>query len=197
MGTKGQTVGYVRVSSAEQNPARQYEAIGEVDRVFEDRMSGSKAATRNELQRMVEYVREGDTVRVASMDRLARSLPDLLDLVRTLTEKGAVVEFVDKGLRFEAGSADPWATFQMHVLGAVAEFERSLIRERQREGIALAKERGVYQGRKPALTRAQVEEARARDLAGEPRATIARDLGVGRSTLYRALGNEGTYRQAA
>ncbi|GAB3865447.1 recombinase family protein [Nocardioides maradonensis] len=190
-------VGYVRVSSVGQNPERQYEAIGEADRVFEDRVSGRSREERAELRRMIEYVRDGDHLRVASMDRLARSLPDLLDLVRELTGNGVEVEFVKEALTFRPGAADAYANFQMHVLGAVAELERTLIAERRAEGIALAKAKGKYRGRKPALTPEKIEAARRRIEAGEPTAQVARDLGVGRSSLYRALNGEGTYADPA
>ena len=189
----GQVVGYVRVSSADQNPARQYEALGEVSKTFEDRLSGSSRAPRAELARMVEYVREGDLVRVASFDRLARSLVDLLAIVAEVNAKGASVEFVKEALTFAPGSTDPYARFQMHLLGAVAELERSLIRERQREGIALARQRGAYRGRKPALSADQIEGARGLLDQGVPLAKVARGLAVSRSSLYRALGGQGTY----
>lgn len=194
--SKGQVVGYVRVSSADQNPARQYEALGTVDRVFEDRLSG-KDTKRPALTDCLAYVRDGDRLKVASMDRLARSLGDLLELVESLTGKGVEVEFLKEGLTFRPGASDAYAEFQLGVLGSVAQFERSIIRARQAEGIALAKARGQYRGRKPALTKAKIEEARQRIMAGEPKATIARDLGVGRSSLYRALAGQGTYARAA
>lgn len=183
----GQVVGYVRVSSFDQNPERQYDSLGNVERVFEDRVSGKSRAERVELARMIEYVRDGDTVRVASMDRLARSLRDLQTIVGELVAKGVTVEFVDKRLTFAPGATDAFATFQLQLLGAVAELERSLIRERQAEGIALAKERGVYKGRAPKLSAEQVADARQRVADGVPKAKVARDLDVSRQTLYAAL----------
>lgn len=184
----GALVGYVRVSSVEQNPARQYEALGECDRVFEDRVSG-KDTNRPALAEMLRYVREGDTVRVASMDRLARNLDDLRRVVAEMTGEGVRVEFVKEALTF-SGDDEPMSRLLLSLLGAVAEYERSLIRERQREGIAAAKARGEYAGRggRPkALTPAQVAEVRARAQTGEHKARIARDLGVSRSSVYRAL----------
>jgi DNA invertase Pin-like site-specific DNA recombinase len=194
---RGQTVGYVRVSTVEQNPARQYEALGGCDEFFEDRISG-KSADRPKLAEMVKYVRKGDTVRVASMDRLARNLLDLRRLVEELTAKGARVEFVKEGQVF-TGEDSPMANLLLSLLGAVAEFERSLIHERQAEGIAAAKARGEYAGRggRPkVLTPEQIEEAKRRVEAGEHKAAVARAFGVGRSSLYRALCGEGVYAEA-
>lgn len=181
----GQTVAYVRVSSAEQNLDRQREALAGADRVFEDRVSG-KSTDRPQLSEMLKYVRQGDTVRVASMDRLARNLDDLRRLVRDLTAKGVRVEFDKEGLTF-TGEDTPMATLLLSVMGAFAEFERSLIRERQAEGIAIARAKGVYKGRAKALTAQQVAEARERVSGGVPKAVVARDLGVSRQTLYSAL----------
>lgn len=182
----GQQVGYIRCSSTDQNEARQVEALAGADRVFMDKMSG-KDAERPALTEMLAYVREGDTVRVASLDRLARNLDDLRRLVEMLTTKGVRVEFIKEGLTF-TGEDGAMSKLLLSVLGAFAEFERSLIRERQAEGIALAKARGVYKGRKPVLTVEQVEQARASIAAGVPKAKVARDLSVSRQTLYTALG---------
>lgn len=182
----GQVVGYIRVSSVGQNSDRQHEALAGVERIFEDKVSG-RDTDRPALAEMLQYVRSGDIVRIASMDRLARSLRDLLALVERLTAKGVTVEFVDKRLVFN-GDEDAFSRFQLQVLGAVAEFERSLIRERQAEGIAIAKTKGVYKGRARALTPEQVAEARQRVSDGVPKAQVARDLGVSRQTLYTALG---------
>lgn len=181
----GQTVGYVRVSSVAQNEARQVEALSGCERLFTDKVSG-KNTDRPALTELVGYVREGDTVRVASLDRLARNLDDLRRLVTDLTAKGVRVEFVKEGLTF-TGEDNAMSKLLLSVMGAFAEFERSLIRERQAEGIAVAKANGVYKGRKPALTVQQVSEARERVSAGIPKAKVARDLGVSRQTLYSAL----------
>ena len=120
------------------------------------------------------------------MDRLARNLDDLRRLVRALTERGIRVEFVKEGLTF-TGEDAPMATLLLSVMGAFAEFERALIRERQREGVALAKQRGVYRGRKKALSEEAVAELRRRVAAGEKKAQVARDLGISRETLYQYL----------
>jgi len=135
----GQRIGYVRVSSLDQNPDRQLEQIP-VDRTFTDKASGKDVA-RPQLDALLRFAREGDTVVVHSMDRLARNLDDLRQIVRSLTGRGIRVEFVKEGLTF-TGEDAPMATLLLSVMGAFAEFERALIRERQREGIALAKRRG-------------------------------------------------------
>lgn len=181
----GQTVGYVRVSSTDQNEARQVEALSGAERLFTDKVSG-KNTERPALSELLAYVRDGDTVRVASLDRLARNLDDLRRLVTDLTAKGVRVEFIKEGLTF-TGDDNAMARLLLSVMGAFAEFERSLIRERQAEGIALAKANGVYKGRKPALSAEQVEQARQRVSEGIPKAVVARDLDVSRQTLYTAL----------
>jgi DNA invertase Pin-like site-specific DNA recombinase len=142
----GQRIGYVRVSTLDQNEKRQLE--GQVlDRVFTDKASGRDTG-RPQLTEL-RFARDGDTVVVHSMDRLARNLDDLRALVQGLTRKGVRVEFVKESLVF-TGEDSPMANLMLSVMGAFAEFERSLIRERQREGIALAKERGASRdGKRP------------------------------------------------
>jgi len=130
---------------------------------------------------------------VASMDRLARSVVDLAQLVTELTGRGVRVEFVTERLAFDPGGEDPFATFQLHLLGAVAQLERSLIRERQHEGIAIGRANGVYRGRARKLTDDQVTEATRLAAAGVPKAKIARDLGCSRRVLYDALAARGAY----
>lgn len=156
-----------------------------VERTFIDKASGKDAA-RPKLEELIAFVREGDTVLVHSMDRLARNLDDLRRLVRILTGKGVRVEFVKENLAF-TGEDSPMATLLLSVMGAFAEFERALILERQREGIAAAKTRGVYTGRKPALTEQQADELRERAAAGERKADLAREFGVSRETVYSYL----------
>lgn len=177
-------VGYVRVSTVEQNTVRQLDGVA-VDRVFTDAASG-KDARRPQLEELLAFVRDGDTVVVHSMDRLARNLDDLRRLVRALTGKGVRVEFTKEGLTF-TGEDSPMATLLLSVMGAFAEFERALILERQREGIAAARQRGAYTGRKPALSPAQGEQLRARAAAGEPKAQLAREFGISRETVYAYL----------
>lgn len=180
----GQRVGYIRVSSLDQAIDRQLEGIA-VDRRFTDRASGKDVA-RPQLAALLDFVRDGDTVVAHSMDRLARNLDDLRALVRTLTAKGVRVEFVKEQLTF-TGEDSPMANLLLSVMGAFAEFERALIRERQREGITLAKARGAYRGRKHSLTPTQAEQLRARVAAGENKAALARELGISRQTVYQYL----------
>ncbi|MDV6300918.1 recombinase family protein [Dietzia maris] len=184
---RGQRVAYVRVSATDQNEARQLEAVGECDQVYIEKQSARSRADRVKLEECIRYLRDGDELVVASMDRLARSLVDLKQIVGEITAKGASVEFVHERATYAAGAQDPRADLMLSLLGAFAEFERAIIRERQAEGIAIAKAKGKYKGRKRVLTDEQIDKARARVEAGEGPSAIARDLGVGRSTLYRAL----------
>ena len=181
---QGHRIGYVRVSSFDQNPERQLEHV-QVDKVFTDKASG-KDTRRPQLDALLAFMREGDTVVVHSMDRLARNLDDLRRLVQKLTQRGVRIEFVKESLAF-TGEDSPMANLMLSVMGAFAEFERSLIRERQREGIALARQRGAYRGRKKSLNDEQIAELKRRVSAGEPKALIARDFGISRETLYQYL----------
>lgn len=185
---QGHRIGYVRVSTFDQNPERQLEHI-QVDKVFTDKASG-KDTQRPALDALLTFVREGDTVVVHSMDRLARNLDDLRRLVQKLTQRGVRIEFLKENLTF-TGEDSPMANLMLSVMGAFAEFERALIHERQREGIALAKQRGAYRGRKKALSPEQVAALRQRVAAGEQRAKLAREFGISRETLYQYLRTDG------
>lgn len=178
----GQTIGYVRVSTAEQNTARQLDGL-QLDRVFTDHASG-KDTNRPELRACLEYLRDGDTLVVHSMDRLARSLVDLRRTVDELTGRGVTLRFIKENLTFTADETDPCGVLMLSVMGAVAEFERSLLLERQREGIAVAKRAGKYKGRKPSLTPEQAAEVAARLDAKESAAALAREFDVSRATVY-------------
>lgn len=180
----GKRVGYIRVSSQDQNTDRQLDGVA-LDMTFTEKASG-KDTKRPELDKMLAYVREGDTVVVHSLDRLGRNLMDLRRLVQGLTDGGVVVKFVKEDMTF-TGEGSPMSTLLLSVMGAFAEFERSLILERQREGIALAKMKGVYKGRKKALTEAQIVSLRLRAAAGERKAALARELSISRETLYQYL----------
>jgi len=192
-GHKGQVVGYVRVSAADQNEARQLEALGTVDRLFREKVSGKNTNDRAQLQEMLIYVRDGDTVRVKSPDRLARSTRDLLALVERLKVKGVVLEFIDNPA---LNTDTPQGEFMLTVLAAIAQLERKTIRERQAEGIAIAKKNGVYD-RVPKLSCEQIQLARGRIAQGVPKAKVALDLGVSRQTLYAALNGSGKYGQVS
>lgn len=180
----GQNVGYIRVSSNSQNTDRQLETF-KLDRVFEDKASG-KNTERPELTACLNHLREGDTLHVHSMDRLARNLDDLRGIVRDLTARGVVVRFHKEGLTF-TGEDSPMANLLLSMLGAVAEFERSLIKERQMEGIAIAKTKGIYKGRKPSLTPDRVAELKRKVEEGAKIAHVAREFGVSRETVYQYL----------
>ena len=185
----GQKVSYLRVSSKDQSIARQRAALAHlgIRKEFIDEISARSRADRPGLAACLEYLRDGDELHVASIDRLARSLIDLKQLITEITDEGVTVVFHKEGLRFAADTDDPTANLMLGVLGSFAEFERSIIRERQAEGIALAKKAGKYTGRPKALSDEQVAEARRRVQAGESKVSLAQDLGIGRSTLYRAL----------
>lgn len=180
----GQRVGYRRVSSIGQNSARQLEGIL-IDRLFEDKASGKDIA-RPQLQAALDFCRQGDSLWIHSMDRLARNLTDLRFLVKQLTNRGVAVNFIKESLTF-TGDDSPMANLLLSLLGAVAEFERSLILERQREGIAIAKEKGTYKGRKPSLNAAKAAEICRRAASGENKAALAREYKVSRETLYQYL----------
>ena len=180
----GQRIGYIRVSSFDQNPERQLEGI-QVDRTFTDKASG-KDVHREQLEALMTFVREGDIVVVHSMDRLARNLEDLRRIVQSLTGIGVRIEFIKENLLF-TDEDSPMANLMLSVMGAFAEFERALIRERQREGIALAKQRGAYRGRKRALSDADIATLKSRVATGEKKAQLARELGISRETLYQYL----------
>lgn len=184
---QGHKIGYRRVSTVDQNTARQLEGV-QVDKVFEDHCSG-KDTNRPQLALCLDFLREGDTLIAHSMDRLARDLRDLLKLVKDLTKRGIVVEFVKEHLSF-TGDDTPMSNMLLAIMGAVAEFERAMIRERADEGIAIAKAAGKYKGRKPKLNPSQADELRHRvesRAAGESVRSIAREYGFTPQTLYSYL----------
>ena len=184
-------VGYVRVSSLDQNPERQLEELKglQVEKIFVDKQSG-KDTERPELQKMLAFVREGDVLIVHSLDRLARNLADLLTMVQNLTDRGVSVRFINERLDFDAcKELSPMAKLMLSMVGAFAEFERSMIKRRQAEGIALAKARGVYKGRQRSVTDAQIEEIRSMMEMGVPLSAAARKVGISRTTAYKYLKN--------
>jgi DNA invertase Pin-like site-specific DNA recombinase len=166
----------------DQHTERQLDGL-ELDETFVEKASG-KDTHRPQLKAALKHLRKGDVLVVHSMDRLARSLPDLRAIVTALTSRGVVVEFIKENLTFTGGDS-PMATLLLNVMGAFGEFERALLLERQREGIAIAKRAGRYKGRKPSLTPARAEELRKRVQAGEKRAALAREFGISRETLYQ------------
>ncbi len=178
----GQHVGYIRVSSIDQNTIRQLDGIS-LNKTFTEKLSG-KDTQRPILQECLSYIRQGDTLHVHSIDRLARNAKDLLNLVEQILAKGATVSFNKNNLVFSPDTKDHMAKLQLTMLAAFAEFERELIRERQLEGIAIAKANGKYKGKRK-ITNEVLEEAKARTDKGEPLSRVAKDLNISRETLYK------------
>ena len=180
----GQKIGYIRISTMDQNSERQLEGVV-VDRIFFDKASG-KDTKRPQLEELINFSRAGDIVFVHSMDRLARNLDNLRHIVQILTHKGVQINFIKEHLIF-TGEDSPMANLMLSVMGAFAEFERSLIKERQLEGIALAKKRGVYKGRKRTLSDLEVSELKQRIETKETKTQIAHHFRISRETLYQYL----------
>ena len=181
----GAQIGYIRVSTLDQNTERQLEGY-QLDKVFEDKASG-KDTKRPQLEACLGYLRESDTLVVHSIDRLARNLEDLQRLVRELTYQGVTVIFVKESLTFQAGENNPMQTLMFQMLGAFAQFERALIRERQREGITLAKKEGRRLGRAKILSPEQEKEIRGKAQQDISKIALAKEYGISRQTVYRML----------
>ena len=173
-------IGYRRVSSEGQNLDRQDLVC---DKLFEEKVSGAKR-DREALSAMIEFAREGDEVIIWSIDRLARDLRDLQDIIQRLNDKGVCVSLLKEKLVFSGGADDAFARLQLQMMGAFAEFERNIIHQRQAEGIARAKARGVYRGRKKTVDENRIRLMR---LEGYGISEIARSVGVSRMTVYRSL----------
>ena len=174
-------IGYRRVSSEGQNLDRQDLVC---DKLFEEKVSGAKR-DREVLTAMIEFAREGDEVIVWSIDRLARDLRDLQDIIQRLNDKRVSVSFLKEKLTFSGEADDAFAKLQLQMMGAFAEFERNIIRQRQAEGIARAKVRGVYKGRKKTIDDNRIRKMKAE---GHSVTEIAELVGVSRMTVYRSLG---------
>jgi DNA invertase Pin-like site-specific DNA recombinase len=179
-------IAYSRVSTLLQNTNRQSFDGYKVDKVFEDKASG-KDTDRPQLKACLEYLREGDTFLVHSIDRLARSLVDLNNIIQELTSKGITVKFITEGLEFKKDCNNHVNELMLNILGSIAQFERNLILERQREGIARAKADGKYKGRSKSLTDEQVIEIKKDIELGIPKSKIAKKYGIGRTSLYNYL----------
>ena len=173
-------IGYTRVSTTEQNTDRQ--ELGDISRLFEDKASGGNAE-RPALQELLAYIREGDEVVVFSIDRLARNLRDLEDIIKDVNRKGVSVTFLTERLTF-SGADDAMSTLMLQMMGAFAQFERSMIRKRQAEGIAVAKaaKDGRYKGRKQSIDRAVITNMLD---AGSSVTAVARSLNISRQSVYR------------
>lgn len=181
----GQNIAYIRVSSLDQNTARQLEGI-EFDQVFEDHCSG-KDTSRPALQECLKYLRKGDTLHVHSIDRLARNMNDLLRIVEDLKSRGVQVRFHKENITFDGAALSPMTELMFTMLGAFAQFERSIIKERQREGIAVAKSKGVYTGRKRKLSPDCEQEILDRISRGEKVSKIAVQYKMTRATVYNII----------
>lgn len=179
---KGQRIGYIRVSTHEQNPDRQLEGI-EIDKKFIDYASG-KDLNRKEFDRMMSYIREGDHVIVHSVDRIARSLVNLRQIVTLLNEKGISIEFKKENLYFIPGKNDPHAVLMLSLMGSFAECELSIMKDRQREGIAIAREKGKYLKRKKKVSNEQMQEIAKELQSGKLQKEILEKYSIGRTTLY-------------
>lgn len=181
-------IAYKRVSSLEQNLDRQLDGL-EFDKIFVEKVSG-KSTDRKELQNLLEWVREGDEVFVHSIDRLARNLQDLQNIIDQVNSKGASISFLKESLVFKGGDSDPMQKLMLQMMGAFAEFERSVIRERQKEGIAKAKQRGVYKGKPQKFNWNQkialYEDFQNLDLFSSSNKTeLAEKYKISRATMYK------------
>ncbi len=179
-----QLIGYVRVSSQGQNTARQLQGI-KLDMEFIDKVTGGNL-DREKLQECVLYARKGDTVVVDSIDRLARNLRDLQEILETLTKKGVIVRFLKENLTF-TGNDDAMSTLMLQMMGAFAEFERTMIRSRQREGIDAAKKSGKHLGRPKTVDDKFIKIVKDKRATLQSIRSIAKDMSVSRATIYKAL----------
>ena len=178
-------VGYIRVSTLTQNTVRQLDGV-KVDKTFTEHSSG-KTVERPVLRECISFVREGDTLIVHSMDRLARNLIDLRNIVETLNLKGVVVQFIKENLTFDGKNKNPMSNLMLSLMGAFAEFERELILERQKEGIELAKQRNVYSGRPKKLSETEEEQILEQLEYNKDMEEIGKRFGVSRVTVWRIM----------
>ena len=176
------TVGYARVSTIDQDLTVQQEALNSAgcEKVFSEKVSGASTIGREELQRILDYVRGGDELVITRIDRLARSVKDLQDIVGFLKEKGVSLRATEQPIDTTTAAGKCF----LDMLGVFAEFETNLRKERQMEGIAKAKDRGVYKGRKPSI---DVDNVRSLKEQGLGATAIAKELGIGRASVYRVL----------
>ncbi len=183
---KGMRIGYIRVSAEDQNPDRQLTNTP-LDKKFIEYASG-KDTNRPQFQTMLEFIREGDILIVHSLDRLARNLSDLRQIVQILVKKGVHIQFMTENLIF-TGDDSPMSMLLLSMMGAFAEFERAILRERQKEGIEIAKKKGKYigGGKKKSLTPLQVEELKARAARGETKKNIAKAFNLKPRSVYNYL----------
>ncbi|MEN6512230.1 MAG: recombinase family protein [Chloroherpetonaceae bacterium] len=181
----GKRVGYIRVSTIDQNPDRQLEGIT-LDKKFIDYASGSSMKRPN-LEAMLEYIREDDIVIVHSMDRLARNVKDLRNIIDDLVERKIKIQFLKENLTFSSEQS-PMANLLLMVMGSIAEFELAIIRERQAEGIRIAKLKGKFKGRKKVLNNEKITWIKEQlEKTRKSKSKIAQEIGISRYTLYKYL----------
>lgn len=185
----GKRLAYIRVSTADQNIARQQDILKDynIDKYFVDKISGSKLE-RPELDNLLSYCREDDTVYVCSIDRLARNVKHLYSLVEDLKDKRVNIHFIKENLVFNCNEKTPMSNLLLAVLGAIAEFERELIKERQKEGILIAKKKGKYLGKQPKLNKEQIDKL-VYDFKNTriSKTALAKKYNLSRKTLYDYL----------
>ena len=179
-------IGYARVSSYGQSLAVQQEKLNGCDRVFQEKQSGRTTDKREQLALCLDYVRDGDTLVITKLDRLARSTRDLLNILNSLEKKQVKLHVIDQ----QIDTSTPAGMLLVTMLGAIAAFENDLRKERQTDGIALAKRKGVQFGRKKALSDSQVEELRQSRADGKKIADLMAHYDLSKATVYRALGSE-------
>jgi DNA invertase Pin-like site-specific DNA recombinase len=182
--SKGKTLGYIRVSTSDQNPERQLQGI-QIDKTFIEYASGSRL-DREQLALMMDYIRDDDLIVVHSIDRLARNVRHLLQLIEQVVKKGAKIRFIKENLEFSNDNSLT-SKLLLTVIGAIAEFELCMIKERQKEGIELAKKAGKYKGRQPILTDELKDKIHEEMKTRKPLRYIAEDIGVSRDTVYNYL----------
>ncbi len=184
---KGQQVAYMRVSSSTQETDRQKFAISQsfhIDKIFEEKASGKINADRPILTECINYLREGDRLIISSLDRLGRSLADLTSIVEQILNKGVEIHFIKEKLTFSKNSKNPIDNLLLGILASIAEFERELIKERQKEGIAAAKEKGKKFGRRKVIDQKKAEQIALLMKKGCTKNFIAKEVGIGVASLY-------------
>ena len=177
---------YTRVSTTGQNDERQFDGMKiDPNNLYQDKISGAKKE-RPQLTELLKAFRPGDTIHVWSIDRAARNLQHLLELIETINSKEAAIHFHKEGMVFNGGD-NPMQKMQLQIMGSVAEFQRSLINEAAAEGRAVAKAKGVKFGRSAALNKADLKKVVAQRAEGKSVAAIATDFDVSRPVIYKAL----------
>ena len=185
---KRQLIGYKRVSTYDQATDRQLHGL-DLDKIFEDKISGKFMKNRPQLIACIDYLRSGDILYVNSLDRLARNLLDLKKIITEVTSKGGTVIFVKEGLTFTPDKSDHVSEFMLNILGAIHEFQRAHINEDIRAGVAIAKAKGAYKnhGRKVALTDEQIEEIKIKQQNGLTKKEIMKLYNIGTTTYYKYI----------